>query len=65
MVINRCGEKRGGRDFNHHYPNQLSEPENGEKGEGRAAVLRCKSEICSMFCATFYPILKSPNLGET
>ena len=51
------GKKRWGRLSNQCNPNQLCESEIGEKGEGRDAVLRCKREISSMFCATFYPVL--------
>ena len=58
-------KKRGGRKSNHRNPNRLSEPENGEKGEGRAAVLRCKSENLATFFATFYPSLNWTRLGET
>ena len=53
-------KKRGGRVFNQRNSNELSEPENGEKGEGRAAVFRCKSAKVAIFFDTFTPFLSHP-----
>ena len=58
-------KKRGGRRSNQQNSERNSELENGEKGESRAAVLRCKRENFAIFFDTFYLFENRPSFGET